>query len=106
MPTKLTKLDHFSDPPTSAQIMSPFFQLFLLLITMAAAAELRPDFYSQTCPNAEFIVRDVMIKALIREPRSVASVMRLQFHDCLVNVTYKTFDTIHVSSLLISFIFL
>nr|XP_023928139.1 peroxidase 17-like [Quercus suber] len=85
MPTKLTKLDHFTDPPTSAQIMSLFFQLFLLHITMAAAAQLRPDFYSQTCPNAEFIVRDVMIKALIREPRSVASVMRLQFHDCLVN---------------------
>ncbi|KAK7860134.1 peroxidase 17 [Quercus suber] len=85
MPTKLTKLEHFTDPPTSAQIMSPFFQLFLLHITMAAAAQLRPDFYSQTCPNAEFIVRDVMIKALIREPRSVASVMRLQFHDCLVN---------------------
>ncbi|KAM3757474.1 hypothetical protein ACB098_02G190800 [Castanea mollissima] len=85
MPVKLTKLDHSTDPPTTVQIMSSFFQLFLLHITMAAAAQLRPDFYLQTCPNAEFIVRDVMIKALIREPRSVASVMRLQFHDCLVN---------------------
>ncbi|KAE8696009.1 Peroxidase 17 [Hibiscus syriacus] len=53
---------------------------------MAVAVQpLRPGFYSETCPPAEFIVRDVMRKALIREPRSVASVMRLQFHDCFVN---------------------
>ncbi|XP_022774996.1 peroxidase 17-like [Durio zibethinus] len=59
--------------------------LFLLLMTMAAADPLRPGFYSETCPPAEFIVRDVMRKAMIREPRSVASVMRFQFHDCFVN---------------------
>ncbi|KAL4377293.1 hypothetical protein GQ457_02G009180 [Hibiscus cannabinus] len=60
--------------------------LFLQLVAMAAALEpLRPGFYSETCPPAEFIVRHVMKKALIREPRSVASVMRLQFHDCFVN---------------------
>ncbi|XP_058096899.1 peroxidase 17 [Magnolia sinica] len=60
--------------------------LFLLLhATMAAAFQLEPGFYSQTCPNAENIVRKVMKQALKREPRSVASVMRLQFHDCFVN---------------------
>ncbi|KAJ0040342.1 peroxidase 17-like [Pistacia vera] len=59
--------------------------LLLLLITMAVATPLRPGFYSETCPEAEFIVRDMMIKAMIREPRSVASVMRFQFHDCFVN---------------------
>lgn len=30
-------------------------------------------------------MREVMKKAMSREPRSVASVMRLQFHDCFVN---------------------
>ncbi|XP_075655639.1 peroxidase 17-like [Castanea sativa] len=65
--------------------MSSLFLLFLLHITIAAAAQLRPDLYLPTCPNAESIVRGVMKKALIREPRSVASVMRLQFHDCFVN---------------------
>ena len=90
MPINFTKLDHFTDPPTSAENMSCLFLLFLLHITIAAAAQLRPDIYLPTCPNAESIVRNVMKKALIREPRSVASVMRLQFHDCFVNVTYKT----------------
>ncbi|XP_039009660.1 peroxidase 17-like [Hibiscus syriacus] len=68
--------------------MKPLFRclFFLQLVTMAVAVQpLRPGFYSETCPPAEFIVRDVMRKALIREPRSVASVMRLQFHDCFVN---------------------
>ncbi|XP_050291226.1 peroxidase 17-like [Quercus robur] len=65
--------------------MSSLFLLFLLHIAIAAAAQLRPDHYLPTCPNAESIVRNVMKKALIREPRSVASVMRLQFNDCFVN---------------------
>ncbi|KAK8709980.1 hypothetical protein V6N13_145325 [Hibiscus sabdariffa] len=59
--------------------------LLLLMVTMATAGPLCPGFYSQTCPHAEAIVRDVMRKAMAREPRSIASVMRFQFHDCFVN---------------------
>nr|AAW52721.1 peroxidase 7 [Triticum monococcum] len=51
----------------------------------AAVRELRVGYYAQTCPRAEEIVRRVMARALAREARSVASVMRLQFHDCFVN---------------------
>ncbi|GLT33723.1 hypothetical protein SLA2020_082870 [Shorea laevis] len=65
--------------------MSPLRLLFLLLATTAASAPLRPGFYSETCPEAESIVRQVMKKAMAREPRSIASVMRFQFHDCFVN---------------------
>ncbi|RDY06159.1 Peroxidase 17 [Mucuna pruriens] len=65
----------------------PLFLIFLVQIASVAVAssDLRPGFYSKTCPEAEVIVRDVMKKALMREPRSVASVMRFQFHDCFVN---------------------
>ncbi|KAJ1409679.1 Secretory peroxidase [Sesbania bispinosa] len=62
-----------------------FFLVFLLHIILAASSDLRPGFYSNSCPKAESIVRDVMKRALMREPRSVASVMRFQFHDCFVN---------------------
>ncbi|KAF8018488.1 hypothetical protein BT93_H3385 [Corymbia citriodora subsp. variegata] len=65
-------------------VLSVLSLLFLLLQT-AVAVELRPGYYAETCPGAEAVVREVMKKALIREPRSVASVMRFQFHDCLVN---------------------
>ncbi|CAI0422220.1 unnamed protein product [Linum tenue] len=62
---------------------------FLLLITTTtsspAATPLRRGYYSATCPPAEFIVREVMRKSLLSDPRSAASVMRFQFHDCFVN---------------------
>ncbi|WVZ02523.1 hypothetical protein V8G54_023329 [Vigna mungo] len=59
--------------------------VLMFLLQMVASSDLRPGFYSETCPNAEVIVRDVMKRALAVEPRSVASVMRFQFHDCFVN---------------------
>ncbi|GER42824.1 peroxidase [Striga asiatica] len=68
--------------------MAPFFPFFLLLLSAVSAsppAALRPGFYSETCPEAEAIARDVLRQAMAREIRSAASVMRLQFHDCLVN---------------------
>ncbi|KAK7283818.1 hypothetical protein RIF29_13564 [Crotalaria pallida] len=63
----------------------PMLLIFLFHIASVASSNLRPGFYSKTCPQAESIVRDVMKKNLIREPRSVASVLRFQFHDCFVN---------------------
>ncbi|KAK7405440.1 hypothetical protein VNO78_06737 [Psophocarpus tetragonolobus] len=59
--------------------------LLLHIASSVSSSDLRPGFYSETCPQAEVIVREVMKKALMREPRSVASVMRFQFHDCFVN---------------------
>ncbi|KAK4485925.1 hypothetical protein RD792_008576 [Penstemon davidsonii] len=71
----------------SSTILLPLLFLSLLLYSAvsAVASPLRPKFYSGSCPQAEQIVRDVMKKAMERETRSVASVMRLQFHDCFVN---------------------
>ncbi|KAL6655404.1 hypothetical protein ACP70R_006230 [Stipagrostis hirtigluma subsp. patula] len=51
----------------------------------AAVRELRAGYYAETCPDAERVVRETMARARAREARSVASVMRLQFHDCFVN---------------------
>ncbi|KAK4261660.1 hypothetical protein QN277_004624 [Acacia crassicarpa] len=65
--------------------MISLFLIFLLHAVTVVTADLRPGFYRSTCPDAESIVRAVMKRALIREPRSVASVMRFQFHDCFVN---------------------
>ncbi|GJX62648.1 peroxidase 17, partial [Tanacetum coccineum] len=64
--------------------------LFLLPLVFLAlfpvvAPRLRQGYYSDTCPNAEMIVRGEMQKAMIKDPRSGASVMRFQFHDCFVN---------------------
>lgn len=51
----------------------------------AAEAKLYRGFYRNSCPEAESLVTSVLLKAVQREPRNGASVMRLQFHDCFVN---------------------
>ncbi|KAK9689946.1 hypothetical protein RND81_09G093200 [Saponaria officinalis] len=48
-------------------------------------AQLSPFFYSRTCPNFQFIVRNTMRQATFNEPRIGASILRLFFHDCFVN---------------------
>ena len=70
-------------------VFNPHLILHLLLLTVVTGEILRPRFYSETCPEAESIVRREMKKAMFKEARSVASVMRLQFHDCFVNVTHN-----------------
>ncbi|XP_062194365.1 peroxidase 17-like [Phragmites australis] len=65
----------------------PIVAVFLAILCRAEAAvrELKVGYYAETCPEAEEIVRETMARARAREARSVASVMRLQFHDCFVN---------------------
>ncbi|KAL7598551.1 peroxidase 9 [Lactuca sativa] len=43
-----------------------------------------PGFYSHTCPQANDIVMSVLEKAISKEPRMAASLLRLHFHDCFV----------------------
>ncbi|CAA0833914.1 Peroxidase 17 [Striga hermonthica] len=87
--------------------MAPLFPFLLLLLLPAAVSAsppvaLRPGFYSETCPEAEAIARGVLRQAMAREIRSAASVMRLQFHDCLVNVI-TNFPRADASSLMALF---
>lgn len=59
-----------------------FFTCFL-----AARSQLTSDFYKTTCPNLLGIVRNQVQNALKTEMRMAASLLRLHFHDCFVNVS-------------------
>ena len=48
---------------------------------------LSADFYSKTCPLVSHIVRVVVQKAHCEDPRIYASLTRLHFHDCFVDVS-------------------
>ncbi|KAL5569591.1 hypothetical protein UlMin_026166 [Ulmus minor] len=65
---------------------------FLLVIFLASAAlfvgtkgNLSTKYYSKTCPQALSIVKAGVAKAITKEARIGASLLRLHFHDCFVN---------------------
>ncbi|KAL8143412.1 hypothetical protein V2J09_016444 [Rumex salicifolius] len=45
---------------------------------------LYPQFYERSCPQVQQIVKSVVAKAVAREVRMAASLLRLSFHDCFV----------------------
>jgi peroxidase len=70
-------------------IFIKFFVTLSILSILACStnAQLFPNFYGKTCPNLQSIVRTEMIKAINNEARIGASILRLFFHDCFVNVS-------------------
>lgn len=57
-----------------------------LLASAVHGQQLSPSFYAATCPTLELIVRTTMLTALLAERRMGASLVRLFFHDCFVQV--------------------
>lgn len=60
--------------------------LVLALLFGGSNAQLSATFYSTTCPNVSSIVRGVVQNALRSDARIGASLIRLHFHDCFVDV--------------------
>ncbi|KAJ6797327.1 peroxidase 20 [Iris pallida] len=60
--------------------------LSLLLFHLVRAYDplLSPDYYSESCPLAEEIIRQNVEAAVYQDPTLAASLLRLHFHDCFV----------------------
>ncbi|CBI19219.3 unnamed protein product, partial [Vitis vinifera] len=65
----------------SPSLLSLFF-IFSLLLGMAHAHYLSPNFYARSCPRALPTIRTAVNKAVAKEKRMGASLLRLHFHDC------------------------
>ncbi|KAF8409508.1 hypothetical protein HHK36_005584 [Tetracentron sinense] len=50
----------------------------------SALADLKMDFYSNSCPKAEKIVLDFVNKHIPNAPSLAATIIRMHFHDCFV----------------------
>ena len=59
----------------------------LVFFTGDVRSQLTPDFYAKTCPNLFQVVRKQVQIAVMNEMRMAASLLRLHFHDCFVNVS-------------------
>ena len=62
--------------------------LVIFFCTHSTRAQLNPDFYNDVCPKALPAIRMVVEAAVAQEPRMGASLLRLHFHDCFVNVRF------------------
>ena len=77
--------------------MAPHLLYFLVIVVVTLAtclkpnhAVLTPDYYDKVCPQALPIIKSVVEQAIIRERRMGASLLRLHFHDCFVNVSKRS----------------
>lgn len=80
-----------------AKTLSLFFMVISLLvftpiICLSSKTNyygyLYPQFYDWSCPKAKEIVKSIVAKAIAKEARLAASLLRLHFHDCFVKVNY------------------
>jgi len=53
-----------------------------------SSAQLTTNFYSSSCPQLFSTVKSVVQSAINKEARMGASLLRLFFHDCFVNVNF------------------
>lgn len=59
----------------------------VLLFSQCVHSELRVGFYKDTCRLVEFIVKEEVVKAIIKDRGLAAALMRMHFHDCFVRVS-------------------
>lgn len=72
-----------------APLLRTLFFVALSILSLLACftnAQLSTNFYDKTCPNLQTIVKNAMQQAINGEARLGASILRLFFHDCFVNV--------------------
>lgn len=59
---------------------------------------LKEGFYKNSCPNAEQIVADTYAEIAKTNPNAISNIIRLQFHDCFVVVSFSKFPSLsHLS---------
>lgn len=80
-----------SPPPPDPSVSLDFLTSLLLqsdsIRQNSNGGGLQYDFYRDTCPDAEEIVRRSMARIHTQHPEVSAALLRLMFHDCFIQVS-------------------
>lgn len=63
-----------------------YMAMVVAALVAAAECSLHPSFYDSKCPDLQKLVQGKVRAAMRRDERMPASLLRLHFHDCFVNV--------------------
>lgn len=75
--------------------MRPRFLVYIVVVVVVLRVDflgfcnggkLKKNFYSESCPHAEKIVRDITWKHVESKSSLPAKFLRMHFHDCFVRV--------------------
>lgn len=66
------------------------------LLVVLSSAQLKTDYYEKTCPKVFSAVESVVESAVAKEKRMAASLVRLHFHDCFVQVRLVSLTLIYL----------
>ncbi|CAI9776510.1 unnamed protein product [Fraxinus pennsylvanica] len=70
----------------SRNLSSCFFFFIILCVQLRiSCSQLSSNYYSTSCPKALLTINAAITKAMFKERRMGASLLRLHFHDCFVN---------------------
>lgn len=64
----------------------------LIIDLMTAKSDLRLNYYSESCPRAEEIIKEQVNKLYHKHGNTAVSWIRNLFHDCMVKVIYISYD--------------
>jgi hypothetical protein len=93
-PCILLKLSSNNTLTMDPSFLLKFFFLHIVLLFVflcdnrlyASEPQLTLDYYASTCPTLFDIVRKEMECSVLSDPRNAASIVRLHFHDCFIQV--------------------
>lgn len=75
---------------SSSYSISSMVCFVILMVTLlpaeSSSAQLSKDHYSESCPDVSAAIEPIVRSAISKEKRMGASLLRLFFHDCFVNV--------------------